>query len=143
MRTLAVDGLPKDLAYSEDMALRLRECWLEGIGPRLWFTRDQSTFIGYCGMRRIALRGQVLTELLYAIVPDFWRNGFGTEAAAASLVEAQGYFPQQSFAAWTLPHNIASRRLMERVGFQKVGDFEYAGLPHVFYRLPAGEGARN
>lgn len=139
MRTLAVDGLPKDQAYSEDMAMRLRDCWrAEGIGPRLWFTRERAEFIGYCGLRRIALRGEVFTELLYALLPDVWRKGFGTEAAAASLAEAREYFPDHSFTAWTLPHNIASRRLMERVGFRYERDFEYAGLPHVFYRLPDG-----
>lgn len=36
--------------------------------------------------------------------------------------------------AFTLPHNAASRRVMEKAGFAYERDTEHAGLPHVLYR---------
>ena len=36
--------------------------------------------------------------------------------------------------AFTLPDNIASRRVMEKAGFRYERDIVHAGLPHVLYR---------
>ena len=46
--------------------------------------------------------------------------------------------------ALTLPHNAASRRVMEKVGFGYDRDIVHAGLAHVLYRLgrPPGENRR-
>jgi RimJ/RimL family protein N-acetyltransferase len=40
----------------------------------------------------------------------------------------------EEIVAFTLPHNVASRRVMEKVGFRYERDIEWAGLPHVLYR---------
>jgi ribosomal-protein-alanine N-acetyltransferase len=42
-------------------------------------------------------------------------------------------------ASWTLPINLTSQRVMEKLGFRYERDFEFAGLNHRFYRLAAGE----
>ena len=42
---------------------------------------------------------------------------------------------QTELVSFTLPHNAPSRRIMERLGMTYERDGEYAGLPHVFYRL--------
>jgi ribosomal-protein-alanine N-acetyltransferase len=40
--------------------------------------------------------------------------------------------------SWTLPVNMASQRVMEKLGFRYERDCEFAGLLHRFYRLAAG-----
>ena len=40
----------------------------------------------------------------------------------------------------TLPVNLASQRVMEKLRFRYGRDFEFAGLVHRFYRLVKGEG---
>jgi len=35
----------------------------------------------------------------------------------------------------TQPHNVGSRRVMEKAGFTYEREFLRAGLPHVLYRL--------
>ena len=42
-------------------------------------------------------------------------------------------------ASWTLPINLASQRVMEKLGFRYERDFEFAGLRHRLYRISAGE----
>jgi len=37
--------------------------------------------------------------------------------------------------SFTLPHNTASRRVMEKLGFDFEREFYHASLPHVLYRL--------
>ena len=39
--------------------------------------------------------------------------------------------------AFTLPDNLASRRVMEKAGFAYEREILHAGLPHVLYRAPA------
>jgi len=46
-------------------------------------------------------------------------------------------FPE--ITSWTLPINLASQRVMEKLGFQYERDFEFAGLVHRFYRLVKGD----
>jgi RimJ/RimL family protein N-acetyltransferase len=44
--------------------------------------------------------------------------------------------------SWALPGNLASQRVMEKLGFQYERDFEFAGLLHRFYRLVAADWER-
>jgi RimJ/RimL family protein N-acetyltransferase len=39
--------------------------------------------------------------------------------------------------AFTLPNNVASRRVMEKTGFTYERQIVHVGLPHVLYRLAA------
>lgn len=73
--------------------------------------------------------------MAYAVLSDYWNQGFATEMAAASL---QVGFQQLGFpevASWTLLVNVASQRVMEKLGFRYERDFEFAGLRHRLYRL--------
>jgi ribosomal-protein-alanine N-acetyltransferase len=70
---------------------------------------------------------------------DFWNQGFATEMARASLEVGFGRLGFQEICSWTLPTNLVSQRVMEKLGFQYERDFEFAGLTHRFYRLAKGE----
>ena len=41
--------------------------------------------------------------------------------------------------AWTLPINLASRRVMEKLGYTYSHEFTFAGLPHSYYRLAGAD----
>jgi len=41
--------------------------------------------------------------------------------------------------SWTLPTNLASRRVMEKCGLRHQRDGIFAGLPHVFYGITEQE----
>ncbi|MEI8373724.1 MAG: GNAT family protein [Planctomycetota bacterium] len=46
-------------------------------------------------------------------------------------------FPE--IGSWSLPVNLVSQRVMEKLGFRYERDFKFAGLVHRFYRLVKGE----
>ncbi len=50
-------------------------------------------------------------------------------------MSVSGIFPE--IGSWTLPVNLASQRVIERLEFRYERDFEFAGLLHRFYRLVA------
>jgi [ribosomal protein S5]-alanine N-acetyltransferase len=69
------------------------------------------------------------------VMPEFWRRGFATEIARAILDVATG-LGIRGLVAFTLPTNLGSRGVMEKVGFRYERDIVWAALPHVLYRRP-------
>ena len=78
-------------------------------------------------------------EIGWAVVPERWGEGLGTELARASVAVAFGELGLDTVVAFTQPGNAASRRVMEKAGFVFERDFAHAGLPHVLYRLRASD----
>jgi len=76
-------------------------------------------------------------EIGWTVDPDRWGQGLATELGAASVAHAFGPLGLAEVVSFTLIENRASRRVMEKLGFAYEGETEYAGLPHVLYRLSA------
>ncbi len=94
-------------------------------GFGVWMFRDPADgrLIGPCGLRYAKVEGQEERELLYALRFESWGHGLATEMAAASL-------------------EVGLERLgleTEKVGMRYERDITHAGLPHVLFRITAGE----
>ncbi len=140
MRTLSADGqvVPDELTLR---GLQSQEEHWEQHGYGLWVfrARTDGRFIGRGGLKEHALDIGRVPGLAYAVMSPEWGKGYASEMAAATLrvgFEQLG-FPE--IFSWTLPINLASQRVMEKLGFQYERDFEFAGLPHRFYRLTRDE----
>ena len=59
-------------------------------------------------------------ELGYAFHPDTWGQGYATELAQAALDLADGALGVAGVSAFVHPDNVASRRLLDRMGFALV-----------------------
>jgi [ribosomal protein S5]-alanine N-acetyltransferase len=141
--TLSADGA----TFSEDQTRafldRAAEHWkTHGFG--LWIFRDQTSgdFVGYGGIKHAEVEGRAVIELAYAICSGHWRKGFATEVAMAALQHAFETIHLARIVAFTLPHNKASRGVMENCGFTYDRDVIHANLPHVFYILEARDFSR-
>jgi [ribosomal protein S5]-alanine N-acetyltransferase len=101
-------------------------------GP--WALRERSSgqFIGRAGLAHASLNDRDVVELSWAIIPSRWREGLASEAAAAALRAAET-LGLQELLAYTLPGNVASRRVMEKIGMRPAGEITQAGLPHLLY----------
>lgn len=65
----------------------------------------------------------------YIVAKDYWKQGYGTEAASAALTigfQALGF---DRLELWIDERNLASQRLAARLGFKGVGRF-YQHYPH-------------
>jgi RimJ/RimL family protein N-acetyltransferase len=103
-----------------------------GFGP--WTLREHSSglFIGRAGLAYTRLNGQLAVEIAWALLPWRWREGLASEAATAAL-DAARELGLERLVAYTLPTNIASRRVMEKIGMRPAGEITHAGLPHLLY----------
>jgi RimJ/RimL family protein N-acetyltransferase len=75
---------------------------------------------------------------------DYWNRGYATEAARAAVAFGFGTIQLDEIVAFTVPANVRSRRVMEKLGMTRNpdDDFDHPRLPeghplqrHVLYRL--------
>ncbi len=117
------------------MARRDRAHWDRyGYGPWAVREREGGAFVGRGGLARAKVAGQIEVELPWAVMPALQRHGYATEMALAA-VEAARAANLERIVSLTLPANRASRRVMEKVGLDFVGEIEHVGLPHLLFEL--------
>ena len=111
------------------------EHW-ERHGFGMWLARDRMSgeMVGRGGLQFTYSVDLNEIEAGWAIVPERWGHGLATEIAWASIEAAFGPLDLLNIVALALPHNRASRRVMEKTGFAYERDVIHAGLPHVLYR---------
>ena len=90
-------------------------------------------------------------EMGWRLAAEFWGRGYATEAARAALDFALGELGLREVVAFTVPTNVRSRAVMERLGMTRnpAEDFDHPMIPpghalgrHVLYRLQAPVHAR-
>jgi RimJ/RimL family protein N-acetyltransferase len=102
-------------------------------------------FAGFIGLAtpRFDAHFTPCTEIGWRLAADSWGCGYATEGARAVLAFGFGTLGLDEIVSFTVPDNLASRRVMERIGMvhNPSDDFEHPGLPaghrlrrHVLYR---------
>jgi len=108
-------------------------------------SKDGGKFIGSIGMSVSAYETPFspFVEIGWRILPEFWNHGFATEGARAVLDHASKNLGLSEIVAFTVPMNLPSRRVMEKIGMvhDSTGDFDHPRVPaghplqrHVLYR---------
>jgi RimJ/RimL family protein N-acetyltransferase len=107
----------------------------------VWRLRESGEFAGRGGLRHTEIEGVLETEVAWAVVPELWGRGLGTEIGRAAVDHAFARLGLPDVVAFTLPDNLPSRRVMEKLGFALEREISHAGLPHVLYRVRPEERA--
>jgi len=106
------------------------------------FEKGSAPLIGFCGLRVIGETSDV--ELLFGIDPRLWSHGYATEAVRAVLRWAFEFTDLQRIFAGADPPNLASFRVMEKLGMgfagiraTAAGDTPYWVIERETFRGPA------
>ncbi|HZC28190.1 MAG TPA: GNAT family N-acetyltransferase [Gaiellaceae bacterium] len=109
-----------------------------GFGSWLIAARSTSEFLGYCGIRPLALEGASEIEIGWHTKKTCWNRGIATEAATAARDLAFGHFRLARLVAIIHPAHDASRRVAQKIGMRRerttVVDEDY---PAVVYAIGA------
>ena len=135
-RVNAMLGGPRDAARVENDLARWDAHWREhGFG--MWILHDRSSDapVGWTMLTATDTGGEGGVEVGWTIIAERWREGLAFEAGAEATRIAFGVLGRDALVSLTLPHNVASRGVMEKLGFVYDCDVEHAGLPHALYRL--------
>ncbi|MEZ6185123.1 MAG: GNAT family N-acetyltransferase [Planctomycetota bacterium] len=141
--------LPGPLSREESDALLERleaHHALHGFG--LWAVEAPGTApcLGFVGLSipRFEAAFTPCVEVGWRLAPAHWGQGFATEAARACLRAAFTELDLDEVVSFTVPANLRSRAVMERLGLARdpTGDFAHPALPpghrlseHVLYRI--------
>jgi ribosomal-protein-alanine N-acetyltransferase len=104
-----------------------------GYGRWAVHLRNDHAFIGWCGLKYRPERAE--TDLGYRFMPAAWGQGYATEAAIASLAFGFGSYQLSHIAAMAHRENLASIRVLEKVGMQFIGYETVDACPVKTYRL--------
>ena len=124
-----LEGEP--LLSSPDQAievLRLRilpQYSLHGVGRWAVLLRDGDTFIGYCGLKY--LPETVEYDLGYRFLEKYWGRGYATESALAVLEYGRKHLAGKRIVGKASLENIASVRVLEKIGMRFEGYEPYEG----------------
>jgi RimJ/RimL family protein N-acetyltransferase len=106
-------------AYLEDRLLRsYRE---NGFGLYLVQRLEDGQALGLCGLLR--REGLEQPDIGFAFLPEYTGQGYAFEAASAVMEYAKNTLRLSTILAIVLPENLASIRLLEKLGMQKNGTF--------------------
>lgn len=82
--------------------------------------KDTGQFIGWCGLDHLDTT-MPDPALFYLLKATYWGQGLATEAAGALLRYAFGPLNLDSLHGGAAPENVASKRVMEKIGMKYLG----------------------
>jgi RimJ/RimL family protein N-acetyltransferase len=141
---------------SDAMAERI-EAHFQEHGFGLWALEIPgiTRFAGFVGLSipRFEAPFTPCIEIGWRLDAEYWNRGYATEGARAALAFAFQSLQVEEVVSFTVPGNIRSRRVMEKIGMTRSAsdDFDHPALPeghplrrHVLYRVrrPPGRSSR-
>lgn len=146
---VVMEFFPNTLSREESDAFVQRieerfEKW--GFGPWAVELKETGQFIGYVGLAIPQFEAPFMpaVEIGWRLAKEYWGKGYATEAANACLDVAFNQLGLKEIISFTVPANIPSRKVMERLGMthNPADDFAHPRLPadhplskHVLYRI--------
>jgi ribosomal-protein-alanine N-acetyltransferase len=127
-------GVATPEQVAEQLALASQVWEREGFGYWMFFDAATGAPVARGGLSRTEFDGRAEVEVGWTVAPERWGEGLATELGAAALEVAAG-LGLDDIVAFTLPDNLASRRVMEKLGFtyEKTAPYKTYG-DHVLYR---------
>lgn len=143
-----MEFLPKRLSRDESDLLmhRIEEHFRKhSFGLYALELRENRSFIGFLGLSVPAFEAHFTpcVEIGWRLAVDYWGRGLATEGAREMLRHAFEDLQLEEVVSFTVPANIRSRRVMEKIGMthNPADDFDHSNLPeghplrrHVLYR---------
>ena len=146
---LVVEFLPKALTREESDAIADRiEAHFAQHGFGLWAVEipGVAPFAGFIGLSipKFEAHFTPCIEIGWRLAAATWNRGYATEGARAALDFAFTHLNADEIVSFTVPANLRSRRVMEKIGMthHPADDFDHPVLPeghplrrHVLYRI--------
>jgi len=111
------------IKYIEDRMLTQLERL--GYGNNMVIRKEDNRAVGVCGLYERP--GLPMVDIGFAFLPEYEGNGFGFEAASRLLQACKEDFKLKKICAITTQDNVASQRLLVKLGLQFVKNIRMDG----------------
>lgn len=148
-----MEHFPSTLSREETTAAMGRiEKHFENHGYGFWAVEapEQAPFIGFIGLAVPYFETSFTpcVEIGWRLARAWWGQGLATEGARAAMAYGFELLGLAEIVAYTVPGNVRSRRVMQKLGMHHTEDFEHPRIDpqhplcrHVLYRLSPAEWA--
>jgi RimJ/RimL family protein N-acetyltransferase len=138
---------PLSPQQSDELIARIEQHFdRHGFGAFAAELLEDNTLIGFIGLNIPSFDAHFTPaiEIGWRFAADYWGRGLATEGARAVVDYAFNTLQLDSLVSFTVPANLRSRRVMEKLGMlhDPAGDFDHPSLSeghplrrHVLYRL--------
>lgn len=132
------DGKPQSRAKTEIRLKAILDHW-DQHGFGLWATVDRASgdLMGFCGLKYLDDTSDI--EVGYRLAKRVWGMGLATEAARASLHYGFETVGLDRIVAVVQPENVASCRVVEKIGLRYVKDARFYQTDVKYYAITREE----
>ncbi len=109
-----------------------------GYGRWSIIRKNDNVYLGFCGLKWHPQKHEV--DIGFRILKKYWGMGYATEAARASLELGLEKFGLRSYVGRTRVENIASQKVLEKLGFVYDFSFEEENCKWHQYKLELHDG---
>lgn len=132
--------LPKALTREEsDAQIDRFICHWNERGYGLWAVKEKESgdFVGFIGLlyQEDWTASEYKTEVGWRLDKGFWGRGYATEGAVEAIRFGFEDVGLEGITSICDPRNIASRRVMEKIGMDFIGEVFWRGYEDVFYEI--------
>lgn len=106
-----------------------------GFGKWAVILKEDKQLIGYCGIAVEKIDGKQEIELGYRLSDKYWGKGLATEAAKAALQHGLNELKLPYIIAIVEPANIASIKVIEKLGMEYKRQTIFYGLEMNVYQI--------
>lgn len=138
---------PLTMAEVEEFISSMNQLFNE-VGYTLWAAQDKLSgkLIGFIGLEPVPWESHFTpcVEIGWRLGSAYWGKGYATEGAKAALKFGFETIGLQEIVSFTVPENVRSIRVMEKIGMKRdvTGDFAHPKLAldhklskHILYRI--------
>ncbi|HEY1030653.1 MAG TPA: GNAT family N-acetyltransferase [Flavipsychrobacter sp.] len=112
-----------------------------GIGRWAVIEKETGDFTGWGGLKWMDFEanGHIhYYDVGYRFMPQYWGKGYATEVATAAVAYGLNTLKTNKINGMAHVDNIASRKVLEKIGLQFSGLFDYEDEPHAWHAYPPG-----
>jgi len=97
--------------------------------------KSNRELIGDCGLEHTEFEGKPCVEIGYDFLSKYWNHGYATEAAKAVRDYAikELNIDSRSICSFIRKNNIASQRVSEKIGMQRIREFKADDIDRYLY----------
>ena len=141
-----MEYFPHPLSETESTNLynRINQEFIDfGFGLYVIERKEDKAFLGFTGFHNFTFETDFSpgVEIAWRLRYEDWNKGYVTEAANACLDYARNYLRFTELFSFTSLHNKRSERVMQKIGMEKIKEFDHPNVPdghwlkrHVLYK---------
>ena len=131
MKYIGRGGAVDERATEQMLKAFMKSYEMNGFGIWACVDRMSGKIIGHCGFNVLPVTGDI--EIAYLLDKPYWGKGIATSIALETLQYGFNELKLNKIVALAYPQNIASIRVIEKLGMNHEGIKEFFGIGFSFF----------